>query len=42
VVACDDRAMRLGLHTLGIGSGARREVIEAVATAAESVGFATL
>ena len=34
--------MRLGLHALGIGSGARREVIDAVAIAAESVGFATL
>jgi probable F420-dependent oxidoreductase len=34
--------MRLGLHALGIGSGARREVIDAVAAAAESAGFATL
>jgi len=42
VLACDDRAMRLGLHALGIGTGARREVLDAVATAAESAGFATL
>ncbi|MBV9050343.1 MAG: LLM class F420-dependent oxidoreductase [Solirubrobacterales bacterium] len=34
--------MRLGLHALGIGSGARRDVIEAVATAAEATGFSRL
>ncbi len=34
--------MRLGLHALGIGNGARREVIDAVAVAAETAGFATL
>jgi probable F420-dependent oxidoreductase len=34
--------MRLGLHALGIGSGARRDVIDAVARAAERSGFATL
>ena len=34
--------MRIGLHALGIGSGARPEVIRAVATAAEAAGFATL
>ena len=34
--------MRFGLHALGIGSGARREVIDAVARAAEDAGFATL
>jgi probable F420-dependent oxidoreductase len=34
--------VRLGLHALGIGAGARREVIDAVAIAAESCGFATL
>jgi probable F420-dependent oxidoreductase len=34
--------MRVGLHALGIGSGARRSVIDAVAVAAESCGFATL
>src|SRR6476659_5166255 len=34
--------MRLGLHALGIGSGADRAVIDAVASAAERVGFATL
>ncbi|HWD65810.1 MAG TPA: LLM class F420-dependent oxidoreductase [Solirubrobacteraceae bacterium] len=35
-------AMRLGLHALGIGVGARREVIDAVAAAAEAAGFSTL
>jgi probable F420-dependent oxidoreductase len=34
--------MRIGLHALGIGTGARRDVIDAVAQAAESLGFATL
>src|SRR6201991_3522364 len=34
--------MRLGLHALGIGSGASRSVIDAVAAAAERGGFATL
>jgi probable F420-dependent oxidoreductase len=34
--------MRFGLHALGIGPGARHEVIAAVARAAEAVGFATL
>src|SRR3954462_16043882 len=34
--------MRLGLHALGIGSGARREVIDAVAAGAEAAGFATV
>jgi len=34
--------MRVGLHALGIGSGARPEVIRAVALAAEAAGFATL
>ena len=34
--------MRLGLHALGIGSGADRAVIDAVAAAAERAGFATL
>lgn len=34
--------MRLGLHALGIGSGARRDVIDEVAVAAEQHGFATL
>lgn len=34
--------MRLGLHALGIGNGARRDVIDAVAVAAERSGFATL
>ena len=34
--------MRLGLHGLGIGSGATRAVIDAVARAAERCGFATL
>ena len=34
--------MRLGLHALGIGAGADRAVIDAVAKAAEECGFATL
>jgi alkanesulfonate monooxygenase SsuD/methylene tetrahydromethanopterin reductase-like flavin-dependent oxidoreductase (luciferase family) len=34
--------MRVGLHALGIGTGARPEVIRAVASAAEAAGFATL
>lgn len=34
--------MRLGLHALGIGAGARRPVIDAVAVEAERRGFATL
>lgn len=34
--------MRLGLHALGIGTGADRAVIDAVAVAAERCGFATL
>src|SRR3954452_23763781 len=41
-LACDDGAMRYGLHALGIGSGARRAVIDAVAIGAEDAGFATL
>jgi len=34
--------MRVGLHALGIGTGARPEVIRAVAVTAEAAGFATL
>jgi probable F420-dependent oxidoreductase len=34
--------MRVGLHALGIGAGARPEIIRAVAAAAEEAGFATL
>jgi probable F420-dependent oxidoreductase len=34
--------MRLGLHALGIGNGAKRAVIDAVAAGAERAGFATL
>ena len=34
--------MRLGLHALGIGNGADRAVIDAVAAAADDAGFATL
>ena len=34
--------MRLGLHALGIGTGADRAVIDAVAASAERCGFATL
>ncbi len=35
-------SVRLGLHALGIGTGARRAVIDAVALTAEASGFATL
>lgn len=34
--------MRVGLHALGIGNGARPDIIRAVAVAAEAHGFATL
>lgn len=34
--------MRVGLHALGIGDGARPEIIRSVAVAAEARGFATL
>jgi probable F420-dependent oxidoreductase len=34
--------VRLGLHALGIGTGARRAVIDAIAVAAEQHGFARL
>ena len=34
--------MQLGLHALGIGAGARRDVIDAVARCAEAAGVATL
>jgi probable F420-dependent oxidoreductase len=34
--------MRVGLHALGIGTGARRSVIDTVAATAEACGFATL
>ena len=34
--------MQIGLHALGIGTGARREIIDAVAREAESLGFAAL
>jgi probable F420-dependent oxidoreductase len=34
--------MQVGLHALGIGSGANPEIIRAVAVAAEAGGFATL
>lgn len=34
--------MQLGLHALGIGAGADRAVIDAVASAADGCGFATL
>src|SRR5689334_18872000 len=34
--------MRIGLHALGIGTGARRDIIDAVARGAEDLGFATL
>lgn len=34
--------MQVGLHALGIGDGARRDVVDAVAAAAEACGVATL
>ena len=34
--------MRIGLHALGIGEGARRDVIDAAAATAESAGFVRL
>jgi len=34
--------MKVGLHVLGIGAGAQRGVIDAVAATAEACGFATL
>jgi probable F420-dependent oxidoreductase len=34
--------MRIGLHALGIGSGAQPDIITAVSRAAEQAGFATL
>jgi len=34
--------MRTGLHALGIGTGARPEIIRAVSSAAEQAGFVTL
>jgi alkanesulfonate monooxygenase SsuD/methylene tetrahydromethanopterin reductase-like flavin-dependent oxidoreductase (luciferase family) len=33
--------IEIGLHTLGIGAGARRDVIDAVAVSAAAAGFAT-
>jgi hypothetical protein len=42
VETCRDGAVRLGLHAVGIGTGAERAVIDAVASAAEADGFATL
>ena len=39
---CHDRRVDVGLHALGIGAGAERTVIDAVAAAAERAGFATL
>lgn len=35
-------AVRLGLHAIGIGAGARRSTIQVVARTAEACGFATL
>ena len=34
--------MRIGLQAIGIGAGARPDVLRAVARAAEAAGFATL
>lgn len=41
-MACNDQAMQLGVHALGIGTGADRAIIDAVAVAAEAAGVATL
>lgn len=41
-LSCHDRRVDVGLHALGIGAGAERTVIDAVAAAAERAGFATL
>jgi probable F420-dependent oxidoreductase len=38
----EDHHVRLGLHALGLGAGAERAVVDAVAVAAERFGFATL
>lgn len=38
----DNRLVQIGLHALGIGSGADPDVIEAVARHAEAAGFSTL
>jgi probable F420-dependent oxidoreductase len=38
----EDHRVRLGLHALGIGAGAERAVVDAVAVAAERFGFGTL
>ncbi len=40
--ASGGQPIRVGLHALGIGTGARPEIIRAVAVAAEDRGFATL
>jgi probable F420-dependent oxidoreductase len=37
-----DGGLRLGLHALGIGTGAERATVDAVAVAAEQAGFSTL
>lgn len=42
MVTADAAPLRLGLHALGVGTGARREIIDATAAAAENRGFATL
>lgn len=40
--AANIEAVRVGLHVVGIGAGARPDVVEAVARAADARGFATL
>jgi len=42
VPGAPSRLMRIGLHALGIGAGARRPVVDALARAAEEHGFSTL
>ena len=39
---CNTAGVRIGLHALGIGSGAIPEVVAAVAGSADAVGFSTL
>lgn len=39
---CHTAGMRIGLHALGIGSGADPEVVAAVARSADAAGFSTL
>ncbi len=42
IAVCHTAEVRIGLHALGIGSGANPEVVAAVARTADAVGFSTL